>query len=260
MIEAVLTLGGIGLVSGLGLGIAARRFAVYVDPRVEEIEKELPGVNCGACGFAGCHNFAEAVVAGRAPVDGCLAGGDAVGAAVAAVMGVRARTRLKMVARLMCQGGACKARKKYVYQGVRDCKAAALLAGGDKACAYGCLGLGSCVKVCPVRAIEHTPEGLIAVDERLCIGCGKCSLECPKGVLRMTPAARQVTVLCNSTDKGALVRKICQVGCIGCGLCKKVCPIEDAIVVENFLAKINPQKCNECKNCVAKCPTHAIIG
>lgn len=259
MIEAVLTLGGIGLVASVGLGVAARKFAVYVDPKVEEIEHELPGVNCGACGFAGCHSFAEAVVAGEAAVNGCLAGGTEVAHAIAATMGVEAGSVEKRVARLMCQGDRTKANSKYIYLGVHDCKAAALLAGGDKACPYGCLGLGTCIRVCPVDAISLTPEGLIAVDEGICIGCGKCTSECPKKVIQMVPADQEVTVLCNSTDKGPVAKKLCKVSCLGCGLCKKVCPVEGAITVEKFLAKIDPQKCDRCKQCVAKCPTHAII-
>ncbi len=260
MIEAVLTLGGIGLVSSLGLGIAARKFAVYVDPKVEAIEHVLPGINCGACGFAGCHSFAEAVALEGAEVNGCLAGGETVALGVAEVMGVEVELKAKIIARLRCQGDRCKAKSKYIYQGVQDCKAAALLAGGDKACAYGCLGLGSCVKVCPVEAISYTPEGLIAVDDERCIGCAKCVLECPKSVIQMVPLEQQVTVLCNSVDRGPVAKKLCKVACIGCGICKKVCPIEGTITVENFLARIDPQKCDRCKICVAKCPTHAIIS
>ncbi|MBI5789153.1 MAG: RnfABCDGE type electron transport complex subunit B [Candidatus Schekmanbacteria bacterium] len=259
VINSVLTLSGIGLVSGLGLGIAAKKFAVFVDPRVLAIEQVLPSANCGACGFAGCHNFAESVVTGKADVSGCLVGKDAVAQKVAAVMGIEAKTGQFMVARLLCQGDDCKAERKYHYLGIQDCKAASLLAGGDKACAYGCLGLGSCVGVCPVNAISLNGNGLVKVDEAKCIGCKKCTLVCPRKVIQMVPAAQEVTVLCNSVDKGPVVKKNCQIGCIGCALCKKACPVEGAIVVENFLARINPQLCDRCKKCVAKCPTHAII-
>jgi RnfABCDGE-type electron transport complex B subunit len=258
MIEAILTIGGIGLVSGLGLGLAAKKFAVYIDPKIEAVEQALPGINCGACGFTGCRGFAEAVVAGKAEVNGCFAGGERVALAVAEVMGVEARPAERMVARLRCQGGKSKAKLKYHYLGINDCQAAALVAGGDKACSFGCLGLGSCVGVCPVEAISINADGLAVVDEKLCIGCGRCVAICPKQVIQLVPLKQQVTVLCNSTDKGPQVRKQCQVGCIGCMMCKKVCPVE-AVTVENFLARIDPQKCNACGECVKKCPTKCIL-
>jgi electron transport complex protein RnfB len=258
MIEAILTIGGIGLISSLGLGLAAKKFAVEINPKVEAVETVLPGVNCGACGFSGCRGFAEAVVAGEAEVSGCFAGGEAVAYAVAQIMGIEAKPGEKMVARLRCQGGAGKAKLKYQYLGINDCQAATLVAGGDKACAYGCLGLSSCVKVCPVAAITISPEGLAVVDEELCISCGKCVAACPKNVIQLVPQKQQVTVLCNSTDKGPLVRKQCQVGCIGCMMCKKVCPVE-AVTVDNFLARIDVEKCTICGECVKKCPTKCIL-
>ncbi len=258
MIEAILTIGGIGLISSLGLGLAAKKFAVYVDPKIEAVAGALPGVNCGACGFAGCRGFAEAVAAGKSEVNGCLAGGEAVALALANLMGVEAKSVDKVVARLRCQGGRDKAKLKYHYLGITDCQAANLVAGGDKTCAFGCLGLGSCVAVCPVVAVSINSEGLAVVDEALCIGCGKCVAICPKRVIQLAPQEQQVAVLCNSTDKGPLVRKQCQVGCIGCMMCKKVCPVA-AVTVENFLARIDPQKCTACGACVNKCPTKCIL-
>jgi electron transport complex protein RnfB len=258
MLGAILTIGGIGLISSLGLGLAAKKFAVEIDPKVEAIEKILPGANCGACGFTGCHGFAEALAAGEASASGCFAGGDSVASALSELLGVEARPVEKMVARLRCQGGIDKAKRKYQYIGINDCQAAALVAGGDKACAFGCLGLGSCVGVCPVNAISISPEGLAVVDEELCISCGKCVAICPKNVIQLVPQKQQVLVLCNSTEKGKLVREQCQVGCIACMLCKKVCPV-DAVTVENFLSRIDPEKCNLCGECVKKCPTKCIL-
>ena len=54
------------------------------------------------------------------------------------------------------------------------------------------------------------------------------------------------------------MKKVCQVGCIGCGLCVKACP-NDAVHVENNLARIDPDKCTQCCLCVDKCPTKAIL-
>ena len=69
---AVLALGGIGAFFGLLLGLAARFFAVDTDPRIEAVREALPGANCGACAYAGCNKYAEAVVAGDALVNGCI--------------------------------------------------------------------------------------------------------------------------------------------------------------------------------------------
>lgn len=259
ILESILTLGGIGFISALGLGFAARKFAVEIDPKITEITNVLPGANCGGCGFAGCADFAQAAASGIAPVHGCLVGGSKTAGEIASIMGVESSGVEKKVARLLCQGTHERAQAKYIYHGVNNCRAAASVAGGGKSCAYGCLGLGSCVGVCPVGAISQNNQGLISVDENKCIGCGKCVIECPKKVLDVVAAAQKVTVLCNSRDKGPVVKKICTAGCIGCGLCKKFCPIEGAIAVDNFLARIDPAKCNGCKICVEKCPSKSIV-
>ncbi len=258
MLEAILVVGGIGLVSSLGLGVASQKFAVETDPKIDELERALPGANCGACGYVGCRAFAEAVISEEAPPSGCLAGGESVATAIAHLLGIDVELREKVVAQLVCLGGEGVAQAKYKYLGIGDCQAGYLLAGGDKSCRFGCLGLGSCIRVCPVDAISNDlSSGLVQIDRELCIGCGKCLAVCPKSVLELVPASQQVKVLCHSQDKGPIVRKLCRAGCLGCGLCKKVCP-EKAITLEKFLAAIDPNICNVCGTCVKKCPTKCI--
>ncbi|MFQ5646340.1 MAG: RnfABCDGE type electron transport complex subunit B [bacterium] len=257
MIEAIIAIGGLGAVSGLGLGFAAKKFAVFVDPKIEEIEDVLPAVNCGACGYAGCAQFAKAVVEEGAEVNGCIPGGHDVAKAVAAIMGMEAQAKEKVIARVLCQGSPDCAVDKYEYIGVEDCLAVNLVAGGDKLCQYGCLGHGSCVKVCPFDAIHMGDNRLPVVDMDKCTGCGKCEQICPKNVIEVTPPTTKTVVLCNSVDKGAVVRKSCKVGCIGCMMCQKVCE-DDAITIDSFLAKINQEKCTTCLKCVEKCPTKCI--
>ena len=87
ILHAVVSLTAMGLLFGIILGIAAKVFAVETDPRIEQITQALPGANCGGCGYAGCANFADAVVRGAAPTNGCMVGGAQVAAQVAAVMG-----------------------------------------------------------------------------------------------------------------------------------------------------------------------------
>ncbi|HPZ91432.1 MAG TPA: RnfABCDGE type electron transport complex subunit B [Bacillota bacterium] len=259
IIKPVLSLTVLAVVFGGILAWADKVFAVKKNPRVDEIIEVLPGANCGACGYAGCAAFAEAVAKGEAPVNGCPVGRQKVADEIAKIMGVSAACDDECLkARLVCQGSDDVAKTKMIYHGIDDCRAAVLLHGGDKTCPYGCLGLGTCVRVCPFDAISMGDNGLPVIDSGLCTGCNKCRDACPKGVIRMVPEGSAVLVACNSHDKGAAVVKACKVGCIACGKCVKVCP-EDAIALVDNLAVIDPAKCTNCGACVEACPTKAII-
>jgi electron transport complex protein RnfB len=101
-----------------------------------------------------------------------------------------------------------------------------------------------------------TADGLAVISREKCTGCRKCIAVCPRDVIRMTPYESTTHVLCNSNDKGALVRKYCQVGCIGCQICKKTVP--DAYVIENFLATVVYGQDAEASEAIEKCPTKCI--
>jgi electron transport complex protein RnfB len=256
MLEAIISLGGIGLVAAVALGFAAKKFAVKVDPRELAILEVLPGVNCGACGYPGCSGYAKALAAGEATPDQCPPGGLEVAAKVANILGVAVVFREPEVAVVMCQGDHTSAKNRYRYLGLTDCVAAQKLAGGPKVCPSGCLGLGTCARACPFDAIEMTDLGLAVINREKCTGCRKCISVCPRQVIHMAPLKTTVHVLCNSHDKGAVVRKYCQIGCIGCHVCEKTVP--DAYRIENFLAKVNYDNAEEAEVAVAKCPTHCI--
>ena len=147
------------------------------------------------------------------------------------------------------------------YEGIEDCKAAALagIGGGAKECPYGCLGLGSCVKACPFGAMLVGEGGVPYVDESLCTGCKKCVEACPRGINRVDPESRTVFVLCRNTDRGAAVNKMCEHSCIACKKCEKECPF-DAIHVINNLAVIDYDKCKLCGKCVKVCPKGVIVN
>lgn len=235
------------------------QFKVEKDSRVEEIIEALPGANCGACGYAGCSAFAEAVVKGEAPINGCPVGRQKVADEIGRIMGESSGQQdERQVASLVCQGGHDEAKSRMVYHGIQDCRAAVLIDGGDKSCPYGCLGLGTCVRVCPFDAISMGENGLPIINRDLCSGCGKCRDACPKGVIRLTPESALVSVACNSHAKGPAVLKACKVGCIACGKCVKTCP-EDAISMIDNLAVIDSHKCSNCGACLEVCPTHAIV-
>ena len=247
----------LGGVLGLLLAVASRLFAVKVDERVPKIVECLPGANCGGCGYTGCSAYAEAVVKGEAGVSCCTVGGGETAAAISGIMGVEAPVGvIRLRAQVMCSGTSEFSKKKYVYEGLPDCNAAARIGGGDKLCPNGCIGLGSCVAACPCGAIKVV-DGVAVVDYLLCIGCGVCTTACPKKLIRLIPFDSRHWVGCMSVDKGATVRSYCDVGCIGCKLCERACE-SGAIKVENMHATIDYDKCTACDHCVEKCPRKII--
>ncbi|MCD6418224.1 RnfABCDGE type electron transport complex subunit B [bacterium] len=258
IIGALLELGFFGLLFGIGLALAAKKFAVEVDPRVEMVMEVLPNANCGACGYPGCSGFAKAVVAGEAPVSGCIPGGSEVTEKIGKILGVSAEAKEPLVAVVKCNGGV-RAKDKFLYDGIADCRAAYLVGDGLKMCSYGCLGFGTCVDACPFDSLSMGPDGLPVNDFEKCTGCGICVDVCPTGVMQLVPKNKPIYVACNSRDKGAFVRKACQSGCIACMLCEKHCDF-DAIHIKENLASIDFDKCKLCGVCIEVCPTDTILN
>lgn len=258
IIFSALSIGGLGLVFGLGLGFAAKVFEVKVDPLIPIVREALPGANCGACGFAGCDAYAKAVVVEGAAITSCPVGGADLVEELSKIMGVEAVEVEKQVAYVKCQGSCEKAVEKYEYSGVMDCKNAAFLQGkGSKGCEYGCLGLGSCVKACDFGAIDLV-DGIAVINKDKCVACTRCVLECPKNLIEMVADAKKVRVACASEEKGKTAKANCKTACIACKMCEKACEF-DAIKVEKNIARINYDKCTQCDACVTKCPTKAIL-
>lgn len=262
ILVSILSMGGLSLLLGGGLAFASKKFAVDTDPRVDAVLEALPGANCGACGFPGCSGLAGAIVAGSAPVNACLVGGENVAKKIAEIMGVSdtGEVKEKKIARVLCQGGKAEARLKADYHGVKSCRAASMVNGGPKGCPYACIGFGDCAEVCPFDAITMSEDGLLPViDEEKCTGCGLCVKECPKFVIALTPEKNEVHVRCRATLKGKDTRAVCDVGCIACKKCEKECPF-DAIHVVNNVAVIDYEKCRNCMKCVEACPTKTITA
>ena len=200
MLAAAIAMGVLGILAAAGLGYAAKIFYVEVDPKVAAVEEALPGANCGGCGYPGCSGAAMAIAQGKAAPNICVAGGQDVWSAVAEVMGVEVEIREREVAKVKCRGGVSRAERKFDYLGVTDCRAAMLLAGGDKICDVGCLGLGTCVANCPFDAITLGPDRIPVVDEEKCTGCGTCVRLCPKNVLRLESISGRLIHLNNSWE------------------------------------------------------------
>lgn len=253
IVTAVIVLGVMGAVFGAALAFAAKIFYVEVDPKEAAIRECLAGANCGGCGFPGCDGYAKAVAEGKAPTNKCVAGGPEAAAKIGEIMGVSAGMGEKMVAHVPCSGCDDVAVKRFNYNGPQDCQAAMLFGGkSNKECTFACIGLGNCARACKFDAM-HVINGVAKVDREKCVACGACQDACPKKLIEMVPYKQTVLQNCRNHDKGAVTRKICDAGCIGCMKCQRECPA-DAIVVENFLAKIDYDKCVQCGHCVDICP------
>lgn len=257
ILVAVAVVGGAGILIGLLLGVAANKLAVKVDQKEIDVRAELPGNNCGGCGFAGCDALAKAIAAGEAAVNACPVGGAPVAEKIAAIMGAEVGDAKRMTAFVKCAGNCEKAKDNYEYTGVTSCQAASFAPnGGPKACVYGCMGMGSCVSACEFDAI-HIINGIAVVDEEKCKACGKCVAACPRHLIELKPYDSKLAVACASKDKGKDVIAVCSAGCIGCMLCTKQCEF-GAITVENNVAHIDYEKCTGCGKCAEKCPKKVI--
>ncbi len=255
ILNSTLWIGGIGLVSAVALAIAEKYLSTPEDPRIGKLAELLPGANCGGCGFAGCADYARAIVTQDAECNQCAPGGATTATAIAAFLGRTVAALEKQHALVFCCGDDTEATRRANYNGINDCAAAQAIAGGDKGCTYGCLGYGTCARICPVNAISVL-NGLARVDKATCIACGKCVTACPRKIIRLVPAAAEIHVLCSSKDKGPTVKKVCGSGCIGCRICTKFA--DDTIAMDGFLAVVDYSKPLTNEETIAKCPVHCI--
>lgn len=258
ILVSALLVGGVGIFVGVFLGIAGKKFAVEVDEKEIAVREELPGNNCGGCGFPGCDGLAKAIAAGEAPANACPVGGEPVGKKIAAIMGAEVKEGRKMVAFVHCSGDCEKTSNNYQYEGIEDCGMMQYVpTGGPKSCRYGCTGYGNCAKVCPFDAI-HVVNGVAVVDKEKCKACKKCIAACPKHLIGLVPYDAVSHVACSTPEKGKPVMNACKVGCIACKKCEKNCH-EGAITVENNTPVIDYDKCTNCGKCKEDCPRKCIV-
>jgi len=263
VLYTVISLSAIGTAAAIILYFVAQKFKVYEDPRIDEVEDALPAANCGGCGFAGCRNFAEAIVKSDSMEDFyCPVGGNDVMSEVASILGREAVEQNATVAVVRCQGTPENSPRINHYEGAPTCAISHNLYMGETGCPFGCIGHGDCVESCDFDAIHMNKEtGLPEVTDDKCTACGACVKACPRNIIELrkkNPKDRKIFVCCINEEKGGVARKNCSVACIGCGKCVKVCPF-DAITMDNNLAYIDPVKCRLCRKCVTECPTNAIL-
>lgn len=255
---SVMTLTGLFL--GFIVSLIVKFFSDPVDPKLEEITNLLSGANCGGCGFAGCADFGRALVEGRATPDQCPSTPKDNVAKISELLGVTTQDRKPQVAFIRCNGDHSKTTQRQ-YNGVADCRAANAVAGGFKSCQYGCLGLGTCVHVCPFNAISLQENGIPVVDRNQCVGCKKCVDVCPRHLITLVPKKAIVHVACNNPTRGPAKIKACKSACIGCHKCDKAVP--GLMKFNGFMAEVDytqPLPDDATLDAlVAACPVHCII-
>lgn len=253
MIAAILLTAGLAIVFGVLLGIAYKFFNIPDNPKIDLIYKALPHLDCGACGFAGCKQYAEAVAKGEKS-DKCKPGGDKTAAKLGKILG-KAVNVVPQTARVHCVGGK-NADNSYDYKGISTCRDASVV-GSGKECHEGCIGFGDCVKACKYDAISFDRDGFPRVSQTKCVACGACVEACPQKLIDLVPAKSKIWIGCSSHDEARIKAKYCKTGCIACGICASTCP-NGAITMVDNLPKIDYDKCVSCGLCVEKCPRKVI--
>jgi electron transport complex protein RnfB len=258
-LQAILTLGGVGLVFAIFIALANRKLWVWSDPRIDLVASMLPNNNCGACGLPGCRAFAEKAVEGAIEPSKCSVGSDEMHQAIAGLLGVEAGTAVRRVARLLCAGGSDVAGTQAEYRGIATCASAAAVAGGGKGCTWGCLFLADCERACDFDAITMSETGLPVVDPVKCTACGDCVDACPKDLFVIMPVNQRLLVQCRNLLAGDEVLEDCKVACTACGKCVQdavpgLISIASGVAVVNY--DLNAQAD---QRAVERCPTNAIV-
>lgn len=258
----ILVLGITGIIAAVVLWFVAKKFYVYEDPRIGEVETLLPGANCGSCGYSGCHAFATACASATSLENlNCPGAGGEAMEKIADILGLTAVASVPKIAVVHCEGSCERRAHHNRYDGVRSCAIEASLYCGETLCQFGCLGCGDCERACPYDSIHIDPAtGLPVVDVSKCVGCGRCVDACPRRIISLEPNrgdSALVWVACSNRERGAQAMKECESACIGCTKCARVCA-SGAVTMADFLSHIDADKCIGCGSCIEACPRGCI--
>lgn len=259
-VGAGLTMLALGTVFAIILLIASHKFRVQVDPKIEAIHNALPCIDCGACGYAGCSAYANALAKDPKLIGKCSPGGQKTAEKIADILNLQVSEGSAPQRPIVhCRAHSSDKTYNCEYNGIKTCTSANTLSNAQ-ACSFGCLGYGDCVKACKFDAL-HVVDGLATVDYEKCTGCTACSKACPRDLITMVPFTQEnmMTVACSNKEAGKITRKQCKVGCIACKLCSKQ---SDIFTIEENLAYIDYEKyqpTEENENALKKCPTNVII-
>jgi len=252
------------LVLGLGFAIvlliASEKLKVVQDERIEKVAAALPNINCGACGFAGCQDYAKMVVVDATLLGRCFPGGSKTMEKIAEILNLQiSNSHAPKRPIVHCRAHTADKTIFAVYAGIGTCTAANAMAN-VQACKFGCMGFGDCKASCKFGAIRIA-DGLATINYEKCTGCGACSKACPRNLIEMVPFSHpaMMTVACRSQENGKDTKAFCKVGCIGCKLCTKQ---NEAFEMATNFAKLNYTKYQpgeSLETAMKKCPTGVIV-
>ena len=245
-----------GVVLAIAIGLVTKYFGVKQNPLAEKLLAIMPGANCGGCGFAGCADYVDAMVTGRAAPGRCPSMNEDAMKVCSKLLGRDVEKTEPMVAVVACSGDDNHAVRRGIYNGITDCRNAMIVAGGGKGCLFGCLGMGTCARACPFGAIEMTERHIAVVHPELCTGCGSCAAVCPRHVIKLVPRTSKIHVFCSSPESAKVKMPVCSGACIGCKKCARNSQ-EGQMTFNGFLACVNYENAPDQK-LEEVCPTKAL--